>query len=337
MSSSCHGGGVGKDQGIIWSKKDPHSRADAVLSTARSARMAEALKIPDPKVSVRCTVCHSPMQTVPAERLSLLKNFEPEKGVSCESCHGAAEPWLRFHTRPDVQHAQRIAAGLRELTDLYARANACVACHLNLDPEIANVGRHPEMFFELDGQMSAQPPHYKDEGAWVGPRAWQTGQAVALREMSWKLAQQRDETSVARWKALVWVLRKSGTLDVDADAASFAAAQSTANRFAKASAQSIWTREKTLQLLRAYSAASAEFRDAKVSVEELRRRGEVLVMAMDRLWSALKREGGLKSENFDDGLRVAVDLARAQAGFKKELFSAAIEQLEVALERLPQK
>jgi hypothetical protein len=60
-------------------------------------------------------------------------------------------------------------------------------------------------------------------------------------------------------------------------------------------------------------------------------------MAMDRLWSALKREGGLKSENFDNGLRVAVDLARAQAGFKKELFSAAIEQLEVALERLPQK
>jgi polysaccharide export outer membrane protein len=159
MSSSCHGGGVGKDQGIIWAKKDPHSRADAVLSTARSARMAEALKIPDPKVSVRCTVCHSPMETLPAERFSLLKNFEPEKGVSCESCHGASEPWVRFHTRPDVSHAQRVAAGLRELTDLYARANACVACHLNLDPEIANVGRHPELSTKVpvrpDGKITA--------------------------------------------------------------------------------------------------------------------------------------------------------------------------------------
>ena len=336
MSSSCHGGGVGKDQGIVWAKKDPHSRAGAVLSTARSARMADALKIPDPKVSVRCTVCHAPMQTLPAERLVLLKNFEPEKGVSCESCHGASEPWLRFHTRPDIQHAQRIAAGLRELTDLYARANACVACHLNLDAEIANVGRHPEMFFELDGQMKAQPPHYKDEGTWVGPRAWQTGQAVALREMSWKLAQQRDETFMARWKALVWLLKKAGALYVDADAPLFVAAQSAADRLAKASAQSIWTREKALQLLHTYSAASSEFRDTTVSPEELRRRGEVLVIAMDRLWSALKSEGGLKSENFDNGLRVVVDLARAQAGFKKELFSAALEQLEVALERLPQ-
>jgi hypothetical protein len=337
MSSSCHGGGVGKDQGIIWAKKDPHSRAEAVLATARSARIAEALKIPDPKVSARCTVCHSPMETLPAERLSLLKNFEPEKGVSCESCHGASEPWLRFHTRPDVSHAQRVAAGLRELTDLYARANACVACHLNLDAEIATAGRHPEMFFELDGQMAAQPPHYKDDGAWIGPRAWQTGQAVALREMSWKLSLQKDEALVSRWKALVWLLRKSGPLEVVPNTPSFSAAQFAADRLAKQSAHSIWSSEKTLQLLRTYSAASAEFRDPAVSAEELRRRGEVLVMAVDRLWSALKTEGGVKSDNFDSALRVLVDLARAQVGFDQRLFAAALEQLEVALERLPQK
>ena len=39
---------------------------------------------------------------------------------------------------------------------------------------------HPEMFFELDGQMVAEPPHWKDEGTWLGPRAWLTGQADVM-------------------------------------------------------------------------------------------------------------------------------------------------------------
>lgn len=42
---------------------------------------------------------------------------------------------------------------MRDLRNLYARANACVACHQNVDPEILKAG-HPELVFELDRQSN---------------------------------------------------------------------------------------------------------------------------------------------------------------------------------------
>ncbi len=76
---------------------------------------------------------------------------------------------------------------MRDLRNLYVRANACVACHQNLAPELLKAG-HPDLFFELDSQSVAEPKHWKDEEPWSGLREWLTGQAVALREMSWALA-----------------------------------------------------------------------------------------------------------------------------------------------------
>src|SRR5437899_4190985 len=47
-SSSCHGGAAtNKDQYLIWSRQDFHSRAYATLTTARSKRLAEVLRIND--------------------------------------------------------------------------------------------------------------------------------------------------------------------------------------------------------------------------------------------------------------------------------------------------
>ncbi|HZQ47764.1 MAG TPA: multiheme c-type cytochrome, partial [Verrucomicrobiae bacterium] len=149
-SSSCHGGaGEKRDQCIIWSKRDFHSRSYATLTMARSARIADSLKISDPARNPRCTVCHAPFLDVPARELS--KAIDPALGVSCESCHGRAENWLRSHTRPDFTHQDRIHAGMRDLENLYVRANSCVACHQNVDADLLQAG-HPELIFELDGQ-----------------------------------------------------------------------------------------------------------------------------------------------------------------------------------------
>jgi hypothetical protein len=121
-TSGCHGGGKGNDQVLTWKKQDPHSRAYGILISERSKRMAEALGIGDAAKSAQCTVCHSPMQSAAPEKIaSSLK--EPNHGVSCEACHNPAENWLRFHTRPDISHAQRVAAGLRDLESTYQRAN----------------------------------------------------------------------------------------------------------------------------------------------------------------------------------------------------------------------
>src|ERR1700704_7217734 len=70
-SSSCHGGaGEKRSQYITWTQQDFHARAYAVLVDARSARMAEALRLGSAQTSSRCTVCHSPFQSVNASRLT---------------------------------------------------------------------------------------------------------------------------------------------------------------------------------------------------------------------------------------------------------------------------
>ena len=172
-SSSCHGGaGEKRSQYLTWVQKDFHTRAYAILTDARSARIAETLVISSvgkkegnklekgAQESSRCTVCHSPFQSVAPARL--MPTAHPDEGVSCESCHSAAGPWLRGHTRKDWSYAMRVTAGMRDLRSFYVRANTCVACHQNLDSDILKAG-HPELTFELDGQSVAEPKHWRDD------------------------------------------------------------------------------------------------------------------------------------------------------------------------------
>ncbi len=349
-SSGCHGGGEGKNQVLICAK-DAHVQAHAFLSNPRSKRMAESLQIRDAAKSARCNVCHAPMQTLPTERL--VKDAKRDNGISCETCHGPSEPWLLFHTRKDVTRSQRIAAGMRELGDLNARATACIACHMNLDPDLVEAG-HPEMFFELDGHSAVLPPHWKDEGTWLGPRAWLTGQAVALRELSWKLATapvakpaveavegfriegvEPPTNLVPRWKATAWLLRKTtvgAQLPAEPD---FATMQGAADRLARTAAQQQWDQQSTAALLRTYTVLANDFRDSKAELSELRRRGEVLVLAIDRLWTALKSEARAVSPQVDLAVRTLNGEARAQGSFEPARFGAALEQVEVALELMP--
>ena len=213
-SSSCHGGaGEKRSQYITWIRHDVHTRAFAILTDARSERIADTLGVPPgtegfPRAvaSVRCTICHAPFAaTAQAQRSS---TGQPSDGVSCENCHGAAGSWLRGHTRTDWTYATRVGSGMRDLKNLYVRANTCVACHQNLDADIAAAG-HPPLVFELDGQSTAEPKHWRDEIS-SGPRAWLVGQAVALRELSWHLATNPSPNPQAReqWRALSWLLAK---------------------------------------------------------------------------------------------------------------------------------
>ncbi|MEO6785737.1 MAG: multiheme c-type cytochrome [Chthoniobacteraceae bacterium] len=337
-SSSCHGGGTGRNEFLIYNRKDRHVFAAGILGKGTSLKIAEALGIGDPTTSAQCTVCHSPMEAVPASRLAAeLKpppdhKPNPDRGVSCEACHGAAGEWLRFHTRPDVTYQQILGTGLRDLIDITGRANVCVACHLNLDESIRHAG-HPELFFELDGQAIAEPPHYVDVRPSLGPRSWLTGQAVALREMSWKLATKRDERLLARWKALVWLLQttEDGKKELPAGE-DFSAMQSAADRLAQQAARNLWTRTQVSSLLKQYVSLHREFGDGKTDRTELRRRAEVLVPAIDRLWAALKKEGGMVAPEVEKDLDAAYVLARQQDDFEPAQFAVALSQLEATLD-----
>ena len=331
-SSACHGGGADKGQSVFWEKKDAHAKAHEILGIERSKLMAQSLGIADPQRSARCTICHSPMEALPAARLTA--GTKTDRGVSCETCHGPAEKWRLFHTRPDVAHDQRIASGLREAGDFYHRANVCIGCHQHLDAGLI-AASHRELFFELDRQMAAEPPHWKDEGEWLGPRAWLTGQAAALREISWKLTSATDANLVARWKGLVWLLRKTEAGASLPNTDDFAAMQAAADRVARTASRQEWSKDSTMRLLKVYAGLTGEFRDGKTEPADLRRRGEVLVFALERLWFALKTNSKLSSENFDKALENLTKESKRQAGFDPGEYARSLQSIEAALELLP--
>jgi hypothetical protein len=283
-SSSCHGGaGNNKDQFTIWSKRDFHyERPVALLETRRSAVIAENLKIADPTRNERCTVCHAPFRTVPSQRLSAEANAI--EGVSCETCHAPAENWLRAHTRTDWTTADRVCAGMRDLRNLYVRANTCVACHQNVDFDLRRAG-HPELTFELDGQAVTEPKHWRKSEDKPGPQIWLVGQAVALREISWQLARDTNSDASLRnqWEGLLWVLQRlpSFTLqDRDLDHV-----QKWSDQFARSSADLVWSDAQTRQCLDSLADTSDTFADTRVPRQVQARRAERLVLALDRLSS----------------------------------------------------
>lgn len=329
-SSSCHGGaGEKRDQYFTWSKKDFHTRAYAILTAARSARMAESLRLPaGAQESARCTVCHSPFQSMASARLM---PAHPDEGVSCESCHSAAESWLRGHTRKDWTYAMRVTAGMRDLKSFYVRANTCVACHQNLESDILGAG-HPELTFELDGQSVAEPKHWRDDDPSSGLRAWLVGQAVALREMSWALSKNGtpDPTEINRWKGLAWLLAKATAqqpnlplIDPPAGATSsagFAGTQQQADLLARRTAESRLNDDIAQQLLRTMAATDPEFVVSKeTSPDELFRRAQRLVLALDRLSIALSRASPDLTR--DRALNQLFDDVRSRADFQPQRFA----------------
>jgi len=291
-SSSCHGGaGEKRSQYLTWSQQDFHARAYPVLVNARSARMAETLGLPSAQTSARCTVCHSPFQSVEPSRLAAAARAD--EGVSCESCHNAAGSWLRSHTRPDWSYAMRVTAGVRDMRNFYVRANTCVACHQNVDADVLASG-HPELHFELDGQSVAEPRHWRDESS-TGAKAWLVGQAVALREVSWALANSPKPGAdlVGQWNGLVWLLAKvtaqqaslpvidsRGTISTQAE---FIEMQQRADSVARAATSSSLGDDFARTALRALAATDSEFVQSKEPRELLYRRAERLVMGLRRL------------------------------------------------------
>lgn len=329
-TSMCHGGaGELRHQTTIWQKQDIHSRTYNTLVNARSAQIASALKIPDATTSSRCTTCHAPFHDVPKSAF-LADITKPVEGVSCESCHGPAEKWIRSHTRPDFSHKDRVLLGLRDLNHLYVRANSCVACHQTVDPALLTAG-HPELLFELDGQAVSQPKHWSEARRgkpWHGPKAWLVGQAVALREMSAQLTTEKapGEKLTVPWSASLWLLQQLDGLDADLPAlksiTNAVQAHSAADTLARQAAELEWSHDLTRQALQRLAKTHTEFADAKIPRAQQARRAERLVLALDRLTAPLDKAALAKLE---PDLKELFALAQSLPDFAPEKFAKSLE------------
>ena len=335
-STGCHGGGGAKqNQFLTWSLKDFHSqRPTATLTTARSKQIADTLEIKDPTADVRCTTCHAPLHDVPENLRG--EHFKASEGVSCEGCHGAAENWLRSHTRHDFMRADRTAAGMRDLQNLYVRANTCVACHQVVSRPLLKAG-HPELIFELDGQSVAEPKHWSAEKNGNGAQAWLVGQAVALRELSWQLIQlhgvmelnqRMTETNLLeRVGGVSWVLR-SAFVGEQADKKfpeDFESVQSWADKLAQEKSDTTWTDQMTRECLARLASTASSFSDTRVHQSLHARRAERLVLALDRLLAAEN------NHQADAELNQLFKLAQSLPDFDPKAFAATLEKFSAAI------
>lgn len=345
-SSLCHGGGSAERNAYtVWKGLDRHSRAFASLASERAARIAQGLSLPAPAQTRRCTECHAPLQTVPEERL--MAGAKPEDGISCESCHGPAQDWVRSHTRRDFTHAQNVQTGVRELRGLYARANACVACHQVLSPDILAAG-HPPLVFELDAQTVAEPRHWTiDKGEYFGPKAWLTGQAAALRETSWSLSQTADPLPEVQeqWGALVWLLQKTADaygdplpkFDVagatDFSPGNVARAQSVADDMAKTAANLDWSRASARRCLSALAGTHEDFVPVSGGSTPglMQHRAQRLALALSRLLAPLIGQDAKTWAPASEELGKLIALTDGRLAFDAAKFSAQLEQFSKSL------
>jgi hypothetical protein len=238
----------------------------------------------------------------------------------------------------------RVTSGLRDLRNLYVRANACVACHQNIEPDLLQAG-HPELVFELDGQSVAEPKHWREKDPANGPRSWLTGQAVALREMSWSLTQgAKLERKTARWSGLRWLLAKTTAFatalpQIQAPpsnplASDFVDTQNRADDLARRATQWETNETSTLDLMRVFAATSADFTEmGRTPPAALPYCGERLVLALERLAAATKEKGGAR--NVDREMQLLITDVRPLDNFEPKRFADHLQSLRNALAEAP--
>ena len=200
-SSLCHGSvklwkgsNVLQNEYLTWSRTDKHARAYNILLNERSKRIATNLGLKQPAHESKiCLDCHA--HVVPEDHRG--ERFKITDGVTCESCHGPAEKWVKTHVEPVTsalaQHGKNIEDGMYPTADAVARAKLCMSCHYgNKDKlvthRIMGAG-HPRMSFELDTFTEIAPKHFvvdKDyaerKKVWNGAKTWAIGQALAVAE-----------------------------------------------------------------------------------------------------------------------------------------------------------
>ena len=325
QSSMCHGGASpSRNQFTIWSRDDFHSRAYATLTTARSTRIAEGVGIANAGTDARCTICHAPLACTG----NLAKTALPSEGVSCENCHGAAEFWLRGHTRTDWTYADRVHAGMADLRSAYVRAETCVKCHQIIDPALLKAG-HPELTFELDGQSASEPRHWKEKEDWFGPKAWLVGQAVALSSISTDIHAEGRLDLRPEQNALFWLLQqvpevKADNVTTDREPVIAVWSHDLAQTFSKQA----WNADMTGRTLAALAGTSSGFTDNGVPKDERELRAERLVLGLDRLFKAVHDD---KAAPGSAELAALFPLVQDRTRFDPQAFAAQLQKFAAAI------
>lgn len=142
----CHAAEV-----TVW-KQTPHFETFMTLHrNPKAQEIAGRMGVESFKTDSACVKCHYTMQA------GTHPGLQAVSGISCESCHGAAENWIEHHndfggsgsTRESESPQHRverlrasIAGGMRNPVNVYLIAQSCYRCHTVPDEGLVNIGGH---------------------------------------------------------------------------------------------------------------------------------------------------------------------------------------------------
>jgi Cytochrome c554 and c-prime len=209
-AAACHNAdllaGPGRHEYRLAVERDPinpkrsmdrHADAYAVLFEKRSIDIERKLhpskKNPRPDADALCVRCHvhpafdpNPRKA-PVQRIGGIASFRAEEGVSCEACHGPAQPWLSTHLW--AGRSEQLASGQRDTHTLRGRIRVCAGCHvgspaMDVNHDLIAAG-HPRLTFEFSGFHALVHKHWDVAKDLSQPafetRAWMLGQVVTAQ------------------------------------------------------------------------------------------------------------------------------------------------------------
>lgn len=144
----------------VWRSTPHHRTFDELHRRPEAKEIAARLGIRSIKHDGRCVNCHYTQQVDAGSG-----NVHAIEGVSCESCHGAAQHYLDVHHDYGGEHVTRamespqhrserlrrsIELGMRNPVNVYLVAQSCLRCHTTADEELVNVGGHSTGSLEFE-------------------------------------------------------------------------------------------------------------------------------------------------------------------------------------------
>ena len=141
--AECH-----EDETAIWRHTTHHKTFREMPRDRDGIKMARKMGLRRIKQGSVCLDCHFTTQKVDDK-------VEAIAGISCESCHGAGEDWVKLHSNfsgkeeeTETAQEERIRweksedAGMIRPNMLYRLAKNCYSCHLVPQEELVNKGGH---------------------------------------------------------------------------------------------------------------------------------------------------------------------------------------------------
>jgi hypothetical protein len=138
--AECH-----KEEAAAWQESSHFKTFREMPRNPKGKEIAEKMGVKRINSAGLCLTCHYTVD----------KQEKPVSGISCESCHGAGQDWIKVHSEfsgknekteskaeEEARWKSAIAKGMINTNNVYELAKNCYSCHVVPQEDLVNKGGH---------------------------------------------------------------------------------------------------------------------------------------------------------------------------------------------------